>query len=78
MKEVKAPDFFEYIEDGKMREDAPESAKKAFRAWKRDNPMKVSIKKEIVKKLKDPNLPREEKNELIELLYEGIEFKEQG
>ena len=43
MQEVKAPDFFQYLdENGKMRADAPESAKKAFRAWKRDNPMRVS------------------------------------
>ena len=44
MQEAKAPDFFEYIdENGKMRADAPESAKKAFKAWKRENPMKVSV-----------------------------------
>ena len=52
MYEAKAPDFFKYIENGKMRADAPESAKKEFKAWKRDNPMKVAIpKKETKEKL---------------------------
>ena len=51
MQEAKAPDFFKYIENGKMRADAPESAKKAFKAWKSDSPMRVSVnKKQTAKK----------------------------
>ena len=52
MQEAKAPDFFKYIENGKMRADAPESAKKAFKDWKNDNPMKVSAKKKQTTKKK--------------------------
>ena len=46
MYEIKEPSFFKYLDvNGKMKADAPESAKKAFKAWKNDNPMKVSVKK---------------------------------
>ena len=46
MYEAKEPNFFKYLdENGKMKAGAPESAKKAFKAWKSDNPMKVSAKK---------------------------------
>lgn len=52
MYEAKEPNFFKYLdENGKMKADAPESAKKAFKAWKNDNPMKVSTtKKQNAKK----------------------------
>ena len=33
-------------------------------------------KKEILKRLGDPDLTEEEKNELMERLYDGIEIKE--
>ena len=46
MYEAKEPRFFKYLdENGKMKKDAPESAKKEFKAWKSDNPMRVSTKK---------------------------------
>ena len=46
MYEAKEPSFFKYLdENGKMKTDAPESAKRAFKAWKNDNPMRVSAKK---------------------------------
>ncbi len=32
-------------------------------------------KKEILDRLKDPNLSSEEKDKLIEMLYEGIDIK---
>lgn len=50
MQEAKAPDFLKYIEKGKMRADAPESAKKAFKAWQNDRPMNVPLKKASPKK----------------------------
>ncbi len=37
---------------------------------------KKMSKKEIMKKLENPNLSNVERNELMEKLYEGIEFKE--
>ena len=40
-------------------------------------PPKKPSKKQIKEKLRDPNLPNEEKNELVEKLYEGIEIKEE-
>lgn len=44
MQEEKAPDFFKYLDkNGKMKANAPESAKKAFQDWKNDNTMKISI-----------------------------------
>ena len=36
---------------------------------------KKMSKKEIMKKLENPNLSNVERNELMEKLYEGIEFK---
>ena len=38
-------------------------------------PKEKLSKEEIKEKLRDPNLPSDEKNELLELLYEGIEVK---
>lgn len=53
MYEAKEPSFFKYLdENGKMKANAPESAKKAFKAWKSDNPMRVSTKKPTTKKKK--------------------------
>ena len=53
MREAKIPDFFKYIdENGKMKKNAPESAKKAFKDWKNDNPMKVSTTKKADTKKK--------------------------
>ena len=37
---------------------------------------KEMSKKEIMKKLENPNLSNVERNELMEKLYDGIEFKE--
>ena len=34
-------------------------------------------KEKIIKQLRDPNVPQEKKNELMEELYEGIEIKNQ-
>ena len=39
-------------------------------------PPKKLTKKEIKEKLRDPNLSDDEKNELLELLWEGIDVKE--
>ena len=39
-------------------------------------PPKKLTKKQIKEKLRDPNLSSDEKNELLELLWEGIEVKE--
>lgn len=51
MYEANEPSFFKYLdENGKMKANAPDSAKKAFKAWKNDNPMKVSTKKASTKK----------------------------
>ena len=45
-------------------------------AKKKDSTEKKSLThKEIWKQLQDPNLSRAKKNELIEKLYEGIDFK---
>lgn len=45
MYEAKEPSFFKYLdENGKMSKDAPDSAKKAFKAWKSGNPMRVSTR----------------------------------
>ena len=53
MIEAKTPSFFKYLdENGKMKADAPDSAKKAFKAWKNDNPMRVSTKKKQTTKKK--------------------------
>lgn len=53
MYEAKEPNFFKYLdENGKMKPNAPESAKKEFKAWKSDNPMKVSVKKKQATKKK--------------------------
>lgn len=54
MYEAKEPSFFKYVdENGNMKANAPDSAKKAFKAWKNDNPMRVSAKpKQPAKKKK--------------------------
>lgn len=53
MHEAKVPSFFKYLdENGKMKANAPESAKNAFKAWKSDNPMKVSTNKRQTTKKK--------------------------
>ena len=39
-------------------------------------PKEKLTKAQIKEKLRDPNLPNEEKNELVEKLYEGIEIEE--
>ena len=53
MYEAKEPSFFKYLDEkGKMRADAPESAKKEFKAWKSDNPMRVSTKRQTTRKKK--------------------------
>ena len=45
MYELEEPNFFQYLdENGKMKPDAPESAKKAFKDWQNDNVMKVLTK----------------------------------
>ena len=45
--EAEEPTFFKYLDDnGNMQANAPESEKKAFKAWKRDNPMKVLTDKD--------------------------------
>lgn len=36
---------------------------------------KEELRKEIAKKLENPNLSNVERNELIDKLYDGIEFK---
>ena len=42
--EAAEPSFFKYLDsNGNMQANAPESEIRAFKAWKRDNPMKVSI-----------------------------------
>ena len=38
-------------------------------------PKEKLSKEEIKEKLRDPNLPSDEKNKLVEMLYEGIEIK---
>lgn len=50
MQEAKAPSFFKYFDTntGKLRKDAPTSAKKAFKAWQnepRDGYVKKSVKR---------------------------------
>lgn len=53
MYEAKEPTFFKYLdENGKMKPDAPESAKKEFNDWKKDNPMKVSTENNQITKKK--------------------------
>ena len=45
--EAEEPSFFKYLDsNGNIKANAPESEKKAFKAWKRENPMKVSITKQ--------------------------------
>lgn len=39
---------------------------------------KKLTEKEILEQLKDPNLSDEEKDKLMELLYEGIDIKKEG
>lgn len=34
-------------------------------------------KEEILERLQDPNLPKEEQNELVGMLYEGIDVKDE-
>lgn len=42
--EAAEPSFFKYLDSsGNIQANAPESEKRAFKAWKRNNPMKVSI-----------------------------------
>ena len=52
--------------------------KTIFEKWKNDEitilPPKKS-KKEILKELRDPNTPEQEKAKLLEMLYEGIDIK---
>lgn len=52
MIETKEPKFFKYFDysTGKMKKDAPESAKKEFKAWKNNNPMKVKVSTKSNKK----------------------------
>ena len=52
--------------------------KTIFEKWENDEitilPPKKS-KKEILKELRDPNTPEQEKAKLLEMLYEGIDIK---
>ena len=52
--------------------------KTIFEKWENDEitilPPKKS-KKEILKELRDPNTPEQEKAKLLEMLYEGIDVK---
>jgi hypothetical protein len=51
-----------------------EDAKKRIEA---EQAKKEETQKEIMKQLRDPNIPAEKKDELVEKLYEGIEIKNQ-
>lgn len=51
MIETKEPKFFKYFDysTGKMKKDAPESAKKEFKNWQKGNSMKVKVTKKSKK-----------------------------
>ena len=53
-----------------------EASTKKATTKKKDSTKKNGLThQEIVKQLKDPNLSQKKKNELIEKMYEGIEFR---